>query len=36
MNEMEEKKEVGLPIWVWVAVVGIAAIIIMCFILFLE
>ena len=36
MNEMEEKKEVSLPIWVWVVVIGIAAIIVVSFILFLE
>ena len=36
MNEMEEKKEVSLPIWVWVVVIGIAAIIVVSLILFLE
>ncbi len=33
---MEEKKEGSLPIGVWIAVIGIAAIMVVCFILFLK
>ena len=33
---MEEKKEDGLPIWVWMVVIGISVIIVVSFILFLK
>ena len=36
MSEMEEKKEESLPIWVWIVVIGIAAIIVVSLILFLK
>jgi len=35
-SEMEEKKEEGLPIGVWIAVIGITAIIVVSMILFLK
>jgi len=36
VSGMEEKKEGGLPIWVWIVVIGISAIIVVSFILFLK
>ena len=33
---MEEKKETGLPIWIWIVVIGISAMIVVSFILFLK
>jgi len=36
ISEMEEKKETSLPIWIWIVVIGIAAIIVVSLILFLK
>ena len=35
-NKMEEKKEAGLPILVWIIVIGIAAILVAGFLIFLK
>jgi hypothetical protein len=36
VSEMEEKKEVSLPIWIWIVVLGVSAIIVVSVILFLK
>jgi hypothetical protein len=36
ISDMEEEKETGLPIWIWIVVLGIGAIIVVSFILFLK
>ena len=33
---MEESKEAGVSIWIWVAVIGIAAVLIAMFVIFLR
>ena len=35
-GEMEDKKDAGLPVWVWIAVLGISAMLVAGFILFLK
>jgi hypothetical protein len=36
VREMEEKKDGGLSVWIWIAVIGISAMIVAGFILFLK
>jgi len=33
---MEERKEAGVSIWVWVAVIGIAIVLVATFVIFLR
>jgi len=35
-TKMEESKEAGVSIWIWVAVIGIAAVLIAMFVIFLR
>jgi hypothetical protein len=33
---MEPKKEAGFPVWVWVLTIGIAALVVVAFVVFLK